>query len=142
MAYNFHSNAAALILAAAKMSGLLDSVAEALRFIDKDCGPQSDCPACELLSYLTDAFVDVVDDDRVGASVEQFFGESWEGFPRYSEEELRPYFTIPFEVHVGTKPPRSSIDFDKVYDAGKAKAEIKAERLRIQYGMPPDPTSA
>jgi hypothetical protein len=51
MAFNFHDNAAALILAAAKQSGLLDEVAEALCFLDKD-PTQSDCGACELLSDL------------------------------------------------------------------------------------------
>jgi len=52
-------------------------------------------------------------------------------FMRYSEEELRPYFTVPFEARVGTNPPRFSIDFDKIYDADKAKAEIEAERAEF-----------
>ena len=42
----------------------------------------------------------------------------------YSEEELRPYFRVPFEMHVETKPPRFSIDFDKLYDAEAARAEM------------------
>jgi hypothetical protein len=50
MATNFHSNAAALILAAAKQSGLLDEIARALCFIDKvpnlrsTAGRASCCP--------------------------------------------------------------------------------------------------
>jgi hypothetical protein len=55
MAHNFHSNAAAMIIAAAKKSGLLDDVAEALCFLDKN-PTQSDCGACELLDDLADAF--------------------------------------------------------------------------------------
>ena len=56
MAHNFHSNAAALIIAAAKKSGLFDEIAEALCFIDKVPYPSFDCPACELLGNLADAF--------------------------------------------------------------------------------------
>ena len=43
MAHNFHCNAAALIIAAAKKSGLLDEIAEALCFIDKTENPSFDC---------------------------------------------------------------------------------------------------
>ena len=50
MAYNFHYNAAALILAAAKLSGLLDHVAEALCFTTKTVVRNRIATACELLS--------------------------------------------------------------------------------------------
>ena len=57
MAHNFHSNAAALIIAAAKQSGLLDEIARALCLCDKVPNPtHMDCPACELLSDLADHF--------------------------------------------------------------------------------------
>jgi hypothetical protein len=126
MAHNFHTNAAALIIAAAKQSGLLDEIANALCFIDKVPNPSFDCRACELLSALTDAFDKHVGDDSLADdTVGQFHGESWEGFPQYSEEELRPYFSVPFETHVETDPPRFSIDFDSVYDAEKVKAALE-----------------
>jgi hypothetical protein len=130
MAFNFHDNAAALILAAAKQSGLSDEVARALCFIDKVPNPSFGCPACELLSALTDAFDGHVEDDSLADdTVGQFHGPSWEGFRRYTEEELRPYFTIPFEMHVETRPPRFS---DKLFDTDFAKAEIEAARVEFR----------
>jgi hypothetical protein len=112
MAHNFHSNAAALIIAAAKKSGLLDGIAEALCFIDKVPYPSFDCPACELLGNLADAF----DEHAVlpNLTIEQFYGEGVD-IPRYTEEELRPYFSVPFDVHVATTPPRFDIDFNKIF---------------------------
>jgi hypothetical protein len=127
MAFNFHNNAAALIIVAAKQSGLLDEVARALCFIDRVPNPSFDCRACELLSDLADAFDDHVGGDSLADGVGQFHGPSWEGLPQYSEEELRPYFTVPFEVRVATNPPRFSIDFNKLYDAEKVKAALEVE---------------
>lgn len=142
MAFNFHNNAAALIIAAAKKSGLLGEVAKALCFIDKVPDPSFDCRACELLGDLADHFSELTDNTAVDDFVGQFHGPSCEGLPQYSEEELRPFFTVPFEVHVETNPPRFSIDFEKLYDDEKSKAVIKADQLRINYGMPSDPTAA
>ena len=129
MKYGFHDNATALIVAAAKQSGLLDEVAEALCFLDKD-PTQSDCGACELLSDLADAF-----DEHAGfatSTLSQFYGPCWGGPPRYSEEELRPYFHVPFEVHTATMPPRFSIDFGKLYDAEKVKAVLEVEWVEFR----------
>ena len=54
---NYHVNAAALIIAAAEKSGLLDDVAQALWFISKNRKPLGeDCPACEILETLTNDF--------------------------------------------------------------------------------------
>ena len=49
-------------------------------------------------------------------------------FPHYTEEELRPYFTVPFEMHVETAPPRFSVNFERLYDIDFAKAEIEVAR--------------
>ena len=125
---NFHNNAAALIIAAAKKSGFLDSVAEALCFTAKNENPWGDCPACELLDDLADAFDDYICLPVI--TLEKFYGEGAVN-PDYTEEELRSYFSVPFEIHVGTMPPRFSIDFDKVYDAAKAEAEVEAERAEL-----------
>ena len=59
---NCHSNAAALIIAAATKSGLLEEVARALYAFDNHYEPPSgvccnfNCGPCELLSDLADAF--------------------------------------------------------------------------------------
>jgi hypothetical protein len=143
MAHNFYTNAAALIIAAAKQSGLLDEIANALCFIDKVPNPSFDCRACELLSALTDAFDKHVGDDSLADdTVGQFHGEAWEGFPRYTEEELRPYFSVPFETHVETRPPRFSVDFDRLYSADFAKAEIEAARVEFWQQIEANRSSA
>ena len=85
---NFHTNAAALIVAAAKKSGLLETVAETLCFIDKHPNPVVGCRACELRDALAGAF-----DAHIclpAITLESFYGE---GFctPPYSETELTPY---------------------------------------------------
>jgi hypothetical protein len=133
MSYNFHDNAAALIVAAAKKSGLLDKVAAALCFIDKVPNPtQTDCRACELLSDLADRFdhlIPVVDD-----TLRMFHGESLD-MPQYSEEELRPHFHVPFEGHTATIPPRFNIDFDHVYDDTEAKAVIEANVAKLMQRL-------
>jgi hypothetical protein len=64
------------------------------------------------------------------ATVESFHGEGVE-IPQYSEEGVRSYFHVPFEVHVETAPPRFSINFDKLYDAEKAVIQApQAEMMR------------
>ena len=116
MAHNFHSNAAALIIAAAKKSGLLDEIAEALCFIDKTENPSFDCRACELLDDLAEAF-----DEHAalpGITLEKFHGDGAANIPRYTEEELKPYFSVPFDVHVAATPPRFDIDFNKIFQIG------------------------
>jgi len=84
-----YTSAADVILAAAKKSGLLEAVAEALCFIDKH---SSDHPsmACALYEELADAF-----DDNVclpALTIEGFYGEGMD-IGTFSEAELAPYLT-------------------------------------------------
>lgn len=116
--FNFHNSAVALIVAAAKKSGLLDSIAEALCFIDKVPNPSFDCRACELLDDLAEAF-----DEHAalpGITLEKFHGDGGANIPQYSEEELAPYFHVPFTVQTATTPPRFNIDFNKIFPANGA----------------------
>jgi hypothetical protein len=55
---NFHTDAAALILAAARKSGLLAEVAEALSFVNKHPNPSFGCAACDILEKLAEEFDD------------------------------------------------------------------------------------
>jgi hypothetical protein len=90
---NFHTNAACLIISAAKESGLLEEIAQALHFADMT--PSSmDCPACALRERLTEDF-----DGHVLLAydvLECFYGE---GFVLHeaSEEEIVPYLYGPTE---------------------------------------------
>jgi hypothetical protein len=109
--YHVHNNAAVLIIAAAKKSGLLDEIAAVLCCIDKTDNPSSGCRACELLDDLADAF-----DEHVclaALTLEKFHGEG-SNIPRYTEEELRPHFFVPFDMRVVINPPRFDIDFNKI----------------------------
>ena len=114
MAYNFHSNAAALVIAAAKKSGLLDGqIAEALCFIDKTRNPlliaghvNRSTISPKLLTSMRRPPVSLWKSLR---------GEGGANIPQYTEEELKPYFSIPFDVHVAAAPPRFDIDFNKIF---------------------------
>jgi hypothetical protein len=86
---NRHENAAALIVAAAKKSGLLNEVAEALCFIDKTSNI-FDCRACEIYERLAEAF-----DEHcclAALTLESFHGEGICVGP-YTDAELTPYLT-------------------------------------------------
>jgi hypothetical protein len=87
---NFRTNAACLIISTAKESGLLEEVAQALRFADMT--PSSmDCPACDLRERLIEEF----DGHLLLANhvLESFYGE---GFVLHeaSGEEIAPYLGI------------------------------------------------
>jgi hypothetical protein len=93
-----HTNAAALIVAAAKESGLLQEVAGALCFIDKT--PNSldaaGCRACEMYERLAEAF-----DEHVLLPHSVLVTFHGDGVPdpdgMYTADELAPYL-------VGGKP--------------------------------------
>jgi hypothetical protein len=71
-----HLDAKALIIAAAKESGLLQEVAELLWFAGRPRAPGTaapGCPVCELLDRLTDAFDAHVCVANIVA--EEFYGE-------------------------------------------------------------------
>jgi hypothetical protein len=89
---NFHANAARLIVTAAEKSGLLQEIAQALRFVDQTHYEMPDgtvarefCFACELRTALIEAFE--IDDHAslVSNLLEAFHGEgfgrvgSWRG---------------------------------------------------------------
>jgi hypothetical protein len=79
---NFHTDAAALIVAAARKSGLLADVAEALCIISKHPNPSFGCPACDILDKLADEF----DDHVCTASIviENRYG----GIPQVTDDEV------------------------------------------------------
>jgi hypothetical protein len=84
-----HQNAAALIIAAAMKSGLLDDVAQALCFA-KQNGSNSvcHCIACEILETLAEDF----DAHSAAASlvIESYWGEGT-GIGPFPEEELAKF---------------------------------------------------
>lgn len=88
---NFHNNAAALIIAAAKQSGLLRDVANALHHNSVISGGV-DCLACGVLQELTEEF-----GEHCIAPGWDFYGEGF-CIPEYSDEELRPYLQVPFAL--------------------------------------------
>jgi hypothetical protein len=105
---NFHTSAAMLIVTAAEKSGLLQEIAQALRYADKTHYDMPDgtvarefCFACALREELIDAF----DEHICLASIvlESFHGE---GFVPHeaSEEEIAPYLGI----SSSTSTPRST----------------------------------
>jgi hypothetical protein len=89
---DIHDNAAALIVAAAKKSGLLEEVAEALCFIDKT--PNSldaaGCRACELYERLAEAF-----DEHccLAQGVLATFHGDGVDTGSFTADELKPYLT-------------------------------------------------
>ncbi len=85
---NHHTSAADVIVAAAKQSGLLNEVAEALCFIDKHGEIDHPGMACALYDELAEAF-----DDHTCLAVimiEGFYGEGF-CFGPFTEAELAPY---------------------------------------------------
>jgi hypothetical protein len=93
---DYHTNAAALIVAAAAKSGLLKDVAEVLCAFDKrtDVCCNLNCSACLLLENLVDAF-----DDHTCLAALTWEGLTSEGVevPECSKEELAPFMAIPLE---------------------------------------------
>ena len=93
---NYHTNAAALIVAAAARSGLLKDVAEALCFIDKTDNPTFGCRACGIVEELTEEF-----DNSIGtpARVIGIFhlDDNFYVGP-FSEAELAPYLPEPNDM--------------------------------------------
>jgi hypothetical protein len=88
--FNYHNNAAALIIAAASQSGLLYEVANALHY--SDTKPGGGCLACGVLEELAVKF-----GEHCLAPGYDFYGE---GFcvPDYSNEVLRSYLRVPFAL--------------------------------------------
>jgi hypothetical protein len=93
MADNFHTNAAALIVAAAEKSGLLEAVAEALCFIKKHPLPTGECcnglcRACAIRDDLADRF-----DDHICSApivLESFHGGGIAVGP-FTKDEIAPH---------------------------------------------------
>ena len=95
---NHHNNAAMLIVSAARVSGLLQEIAQALRFVDQTHYSMPDgtvarefCFACALRDELVEAF-----DEHTCLALgllENFYGE---GFVIHeaSDEEVAPYLGI------------------------------------------------
>jgi hypothetical protein len=93
---NYHTSAAALIVAAAARSGLLKEVAEALRFIDKTDNPTFGCRACGIVEELTDKFVDL---SGTPASVIEIFHLKHDvSVGPFTETELAPYLPEPDDM--------------------------------------------
>jgi hypothetical protein len=87
---NYHTSAAAMVVAAAEKSGLLKEVAETLCFIDKNPGgPEAVmCRACMIRDDLAEAF-----DDHVclpAITLEGIYGDGF-GLDPYTDAELAPY---------------------------------------------------
>jgi hypothetical protein len=114
MGMTYHDNAAVLILAAAKRSGLLRDLANALRQ-SRDIPGDEKCLACGVLDELTEEFGEECRDPGY-----DFFCE---GFcvTQYPDAELTPYLDIPWEL-----PPEQHPDSD--YD--NAIATVHAEKYR------------
>jgi hypothetical protein len=92
--FAYHSSAAALILCAAQESGLLKNVTEMMLARDKYTEEGihvSDCPQCELLRLLTEAF------DEPACLPSDVWSEFYYGtdMPSYPAVELKPYLTKP-----------------------------------------------
>ena len=90
--FNFHNNAAALIIAAAERSGLLNIVANALYVSNEYTGSVSGCFACNVLDELTEHF-----DEHFFLPNSDFYGEGVV-LPDYTDEQLRSYLEVPFEL--------------------------------------------
>jgi hypothetical protein len=86
---NFHTNAAALIVAAAQKSGLLADVAEALCIVSKHPNPSFGCAACDILDKLADEFDEHV--CTAGIVVENRYG----GIPQVTDDEVAAFLGIP-----------------------------------------------
>ena len=86
---NFHTSAAALIVAAAQKSGLLADVAEALCIVSKHPSPTSGCAACDILKRLADDFDEHV--CTAGMLIEDRYG----GFPEVTGDEVAAFLGIP-----------------------------------------------
>jgi hypothetical protein len=88
---NFHTNAALLIITAAEKSGLLQEIAQVLRYADWTPPNGWDCLACALREELIEAF----DEHTCLASIvlESFYGEGF-FLQEASEEEVAPYLGI------------------------------------------------
>jgi hypothetical protein len=88
--FNYHNNAAALVITAAAQSGLLRDVANALHF--SDTNPGGGCLACGVLEELVEEF-----GEHCGLPGYDFYAE---GFcvTDYSDEELRSYLRVPFAL--------------------------------------------
>lgn len=84
---NYHTNAAALIVAAAEKSGLLKNVAQALCFVDTFKNPAGDCPVCAIVEELTGSFDALILEPA--SVIEGFYGEGVE--VRFTDAELAPY---------------------------------------------------
>jgi hypothetical protein len=86
---DYHTNAAALIIAAAETSGLLRDVAEALYFSNEhpDCCNGPSCLACGVLDKLADDF---------GEHISVGYDFYSEGFclPSVSDAELAPFLGV------------------------------------------------
>ena len=86
---NHHYSAAALVVEAAKRSGLLRRVAVALYNDFNNGNFASTCPACAMLEELTEELGDL-------------FPSSSEGFPTASDEELALYLNDGEKIAVAT----------------------------------------
>ncbi len=95
---NYHTNAAALIVAAAARSGLLKEVAEALCFIDQTDNPTFGCRACGIVEELTEEF-----DNNTGTParvIATFHLDDDDNFciGPFTEAELAPYLPEPNDM--------------------------------------------
>jgi hypothetical protein len=85
---NPHNTAAALIVAAARQSGLLHEIAEVLRYIDHTESPGM-CRTCALRDKLAEDF-----DEHAGLPAivrEDFYGDGFDIGITYNDAELAPY---------------------------------------------------
>jgi hypothetical protein len=89
--FDFHNNAAALIVAAAQRSGLRRDVANALR-CSQDVSRDGSCLACGVLDQLTENF-----GEHCGSPGYDFYGE---GFcvTQYTDAELESFLHVPFQL--------------------------------------------
>ncbi len=93
MSNNLNTNAATLIVAAAKKAGLLGAVAEALCFINKHSLPAGECcdglcRACAVRDALADKFDESI--CTPAAVLEDFYGDGVAVGP-FTKDEIAPY---------------------------------------------------
>jgi hypothetical protein len=93
MPNNLHTNAAALIVSAAKKFGLLEAVAEALCFIEKQPLPAGECceglcRACAIRDDLADEFDGSICTPAI--VLEGFHGEG-AGIGPFTKDEIAPF---------------------------------------------------
>jgi hypothetical protein len=88
-----YTNAAALIVAAAKKSGLLREVAEAIYCFDQHQIPTPSCS--DGSEVLCDVLADLFDDyfTTPGSVLKAYFGNGFEPGP-YSDAVLAPYLNV------------------------------------------------